>query len=145
MEAHAQANATATAELSVTTYPQTLLTTAEVLLEQEQFGIATVVAHMACEVATERTLTEAFKSRGVEYLEESVLEYLNGYSLANGRNLKFYVALTQDQIQSQPFWPEYKSSATRRNSVIHHGKLCTRAEAASSLSVARAFVQHLQK
>ena len=145
MEAHARVNAKATAELTVTTYPKTLLDTAEGLLTQGQFGIATVVAHIACEVATERTLTEAFKSKGIEYLEDSVLECLNGYSLANDRNLRLYVALTQDEIQMQPFWKEYKSSAARRNAVIHQGKLCTQDQAKLSIAAAKAVVRHLQK
>ena len=94
-------------EASVT-YPQTLLSTAEALLKQNQYGISIVVAHMACEVATERALSEAFLVNGVMHLEEAVLAYVNGFSLANGRNQKLYTALTGDAIQTQAFWPSFK-------------------------------------
>ena len=39
-------------------YPQRLLEVAQSLIHQSEFSIAVVVAHMACEVATERSLSE---------------------------------------------------------------------------------------
>ena len=101
--------------------------------------------HMACEVATERSLSQAFQAKGLGYLEESVLGFLNGFSLASGRNQKLYTALTGDEIQQEPFWPEFKASASRRNSVVHHSKSVDRREAELSLSSAKAFVEHLRK
>jgi hypothetical protein len=142
---HSVLHATTTFELSVTSYPQTLLATAKDLLDRGQFGISIVVAHRACEVATERVLSKAFAAKSLQYLEEPVLDFLNGYNLANERNRKLYVALTGDAIQEQLFWPAFKASATRRNSVIHGGKSIRKAEAEESMSAASALVGHLGK
>src|ERR1700722_11094815 len=49
--------ATVQAQAGVTTYLQNLLNFAKGLIDQGQFSIAVVVAHMACEVATERSIT----------------------------------------------------------------------------------------
>ena len=56
---------------------------------------------MACEVSVERALTAAFAAKRIEYLEDPVREFLNGYNLANGRNRKLYKALTDDHIEKQ--------------------------------------------
>jgi hypothetical protein len=137
-------HATATAELTVTPYPD-VLGTARGLLDRDQFGIAVVVAHMACEVATERRLTEAFAAKGVPDLEEPVLGFLSGYSLANDRNRKLYSALTSDEIAAQSFWAAFKDSASLRNAIIHRGATATRAEAEKSLAAAAAFTRHVQQ
>ena len=59
-------------EVEVTTYPRVLLRVARSFIDQGYFIIAVVVAHMACEVATERRLSEAFVAKGVQYLEDAV-------------------------------------------------------------------------
>jgi hypothetical protein len=61
-------------------YPRYLMTVARNLIDQGQFSIAVVVAHMACEVATEEKLSEAFTAKGLQYLKESVMEFVNGYN-----------------------------------------------------------------
>jgi hypothetical protein len=88
LHATASIRLTGTAQLSVISYPEALLSTANDLFKQSQFGIAVVVAHMACEVAAERALSASFIKRGVQYLEEPVLGFLNGYNLAAERNRK---------------------------------------------------------
>jgi hypothetical protein len=52
-------------QATVITYPQKLLTLAGRLIDEGEFGIAIVVAHMACEIATERSLSEAFVAKGI--------------------------------------------------------------------------------
>jgi predicted DNA-binding ribbon-helix-helix protein len=121
------------------------LATAADLLRRDQFGIATVVAHMACEVATERAFVSAFRVRNIGYLEDSVGGFLNGYGLAADRNRKLYVSLTDDDIQTQPFWQTFKESAARRNQVMHKGLIVDRASAQQSIDAANALVQHLAK
>jgi hypothetical protein len=145
LTAEAAGHATATADLSVTTYPQMLLSQAHDLHRTGRFGISVVVAHMACEIAAERSLSAAFRLKGIQYLEEPVLDFMNGNNLANPRNRKLYTALTGDQIEKQPFWEKFTTSATRRNSVIHHGQIIDHDGAAASLSAARAFVDHLKQ
>ena len=100
---------------------------------------------MACEVATERVLSQSFAHNGISNMEEAVLGFLSGYNLASSRNLKLYVALTGDDIQQRPFWQAFKDSATRRSAVIHKGAILGRSEAEASLSATAEFVSHLGK
>ena len=132
-------------DATVQTYPQTLLNTARDLLEREQVGIAIVVAHMACEVAAERSMAEAFQAKTLTYLEEPILAFVNGFNLATSRIRELYSALTGDEIQKQPFWKAFKTSATLRNSIVHNGKIVGRSDAEASLTAAIALVAHLKK
>ena len=132
-------------ELSVVTYPSTLLSAASDLLQQGQYGISVVVSHMACEVAAERALSESFAKKGLAYLEEPVFAFLNGYNLASERNRKLYSALTGDEIHTQSFWQAFKESSARRNEVMHKGKVVGAVEAESSLSAARLVIEHLER
>ncbi len=143
LQAHVTVHVSATAELTVVTYPQTLLATSKGLLDSGQFGISVVVAHMACEVSVERALSAAFASKGLQYLEDPVLDFLNGFNLGNDRNRKLYTALTGDQIEQQRFWPDFKASATRRNNIVHNGSIAEKVEAESSFNAASLFVAHL--
>lgn len=129
--------------LTLETYPRELIRTATRLLDEGQYGICVVVAHMACEVATEARLSGAFSRRGIDYLEEPVLAFLNGYNLGVDRTRRLYTAMTGDAIQEQSFWQEFKESAARRNATIHRGYKVGRAEATRSLSATTAFVEHV--
>ncbi len=138
--------ATVQAQAEVTTYPQSLLSFAKGLIDQGQFGIAVVVALMACEVATERSITEAIAAKGLQHLEPAIRRSLNGYSLNNDRVRKWYTTLTGDDIaKSAPFWSDFKSSAKRRNDIIHRGILPGKAEAEQSYKAAYDLVEHLKK
>ena len=129
----------------VITYPQHLLNFSSKLINDGQFSIAAIVCHMACEIATERTLSASFAKKGIEYLQESVLKLFSGYSLSNERLRRFYTALTGDEIQKQPFWREFDKLATRRNDILHRGKIIGKDDANKSLEVAHTFVAHLKQ
>ena len=64
VQIHETVTATATLDATVITYPQNLLALARTLIDEGRYGIAVVVAHIACEVATERSLAEGFLNRG---------------------------------------------------------------------------------
>lgn len=130
----------------VITYPQKLLLLAQKLIDFEEFSISVVVAHMACEVATDRAFTDAFKAKGIEYLEEAFDKLLPGNNLGNDKTREFYTALTGDDIgQIKPFWQRFKESATRRNKISHNGATVGQVEAEASLAVAKEFVARLKK
>jgi hypothetical protein len=133
------------AQAELITYPQTLLSTARNLMNDGQFSISVVVAHMACEIATERTLSQAFAKNNIQYLEESITDFLNGYNLASDRNRKLYTSLTGDEIQNQPFWQQFKESAKRRNEIVHQGKIAKKAEAEESFKAANDLITYLKK
>lgn len=133
-----------TAQVELITYPQNLLNFARRLIDEGQFSIAVVVAHMACEIATERSLSESFNRKGLKYLEEPIYEFLNGYNLANDKIRKLYTALTGDEIQKQPFWEKFKNSARCRNHIVHEGITVKKAEAENSFEAARDLITHLK-
>lgn len=145
LEVHATVHVSATAELSVVTYPQTLLAACKGLIDDGQYGISVVVAHMACEVSVERALSAAFASKGLQYLEDPVLDFLNGYNLGNDRNRRLYAALTNDHIEQHLFWSALKESATRRNNIVHGSSVVGQTEAESSYRAASAFITHLNQ
>lgn len=145
LEVHATVHLSATAEVTAFTYPETLLAACRGLIDDGHYGISVVVAHMACEVSVERSLSAAFAAKGLQYLEDPVLDFLNGYNLGNDRNRKLYAALTNDNIEQQAFWPAFKESATRRNNIVHGGGIVGQAEVGSSYQAARAFIAHLKQ
>jgi hypothetical protein len=106
------------------------------MIDQGQFNISVVVAHMACELATEKSLSNAFASKRIKYLQASVTDYLNGYSLAHDRIRRLYTALTGDAIEHTPFWGSFKQSAKRRNKIIHSGMIIQKSDAENSYKAA---------
>ena len=145
VQVHMTTSAKATVETEVITYPQNLLALARMLVDEGRFTIAVIVAHMASEIATERSLSEAFRTKGLEYLEPSVDEFLNGYNLANDRIRKLYTALTGDEIQNMPFWQKFKESAQRRNGIVHGSLIVGKTEAEESYKAAADLVTYLKK
>ena len=133
------------ADATLVTYPQRLLALAQKLIDDGELGIAIVVAHMACEVAVERTMSEAYVTKHISYLEDAVSEFHSGYNLANNRLRKLYTALTGDEVEKASFWGKFKASAVRRNNIVHSSGSATKAEAEESHSAARALVTHLNK
>jgi hypothetical protein len=134
-----------TVKTTVITYPQKLLTLTRRLIDEGEFAIAVVVAHIACEIATERCLTEAFAAKGIPDLEDSVTDFFSGSSLANDRIRKLYTALTGDEVEKAPFWQKFKESAVRRNKIAHSSVTVTKAEAEASYMAAKDLVAHLKK
>ena len=98
------------------TYPQVLLSIARFLLaknDDKLCGLATILAHLACEVAIERSLSDSFSRKGIQSLEETVADVLNGYNLANDKVWNLYSTLTGDEIQEQIRAPGPSSSGPR--------------------------------
>ena len=133
------------AQLTVVTYPKILLRTAQRLSDEEQYSIAVVVAHMACEIATERSLGEAFRTRNIVDLEAVIEDMLSGYNLANERVRNLYVAMSGDKIHEQPFWVKFKKSARRRNDIMHGGATASKSDADESIQAASDLVAHLRR
>ncbi|MBW6504270.1 hypothetical protein K0B90_08340 [bacterium] len=112
------------------TYPQILLRMERYLLgrnDDKLCGLATIMAHLACEVAVERSMSDA----------------LNGYSLSNDKVRNIYTSLTGDEIQERPFWGSFVRSAKRRDAIIRKGLLVGRSDAEESLRAASDFLAHL--
>lgn len=131
-------------DLIYVSYPEKLLTAAQNLIEKGEFSIAVVVAHMACEISVERAISRAFKAKGIDYLEQPIEDLLPSYNLANDRVRSLYNAATGGEIQKQPFWQQFKDSATRRNKAVHEGNIAIKAEAEASFNAASSLVAYLK-
>jgi len=130
------------------TYPQILLRIARFLLgkhDDKLCGLATIVAHIACEVAVERSFSDLLARKGVQSLEETVADALSGYNLANEKVLKLYASLTGDEIQQAPFWGAFIRSAKRRDNIIRKGLIVGRGDAEESIEAASDFLAHLSE
>jgi hypothetical protein len=128
------------------TYPQILLSIARFLLgrnDDKLCGLATIMAHLACEVAIERSLSDSFARKGIQSLEETVADVLNGYNLANDKVRNLFTSLTGDEIQEQPFWGNFTRSAKRRDNIIRKGLIVGRTDADESIKAASDFLAHL--
>jgi len=130
------------------TYPQILLSMARFLLDgndDKLCGIATILAHVACEVAIERSLSDSFARKGIQSLEESVADALNGYNIANDKVRNLYASLTGDEIQAQPFWGGFIRSAKRRDNIVRKGLIVGRSDAEESFKAANDFLAHMAR
>jgi phage FluMu protein Com len=135
---------TSTASPTIIPYAETLLAKAKELISSGDHSIATVVAHMACEISAERALSSAYAAKDIGYLEESVRAFMNGYNLATERNRDLYVALSGKRVQDQPFWQAFKDSAVRRNRAVHGSVLVSKDEAEASYRAASDLVAYLR-
>ena len=127
-------------QLSVETYPDVLLRKASKLHASGEYGIATVVSHMACEVAIERRLSNAVDAKLDAATCEAILALFNGYGLNGDKQRSLYAALTGHLIQREPYWEDYKDSVRRRNAVVHGKHIATPTDAAKTLKVAKSLV-----
>jgi hypothetical protein len=144
LQASIGAGAEVGAELTRIPYPERLLTVAQDLIAREEFSIAAVVAQMACEISVERALSRAFTTKGIEYLEASVKALFSGYSLSNERFRDLFNAMTDQRIQDQPIWADFRKAARLRNDVIHRGKIANKREAEDAVKAARDLVAYLK-
>jgi hypothetical protein len=131
--------ASAGTRIVLISYPRHLLTLARKLIDESEFSVSVVVSHMACEIAVERSLSEAFSKSGT-----TAPKWLNGYSLANKKIQKIYTSLTGDEVQKKPFWPRSKKSADRRNQIVHSDHRIGKVEAEESMRAANDFVAHVE-
>jgi hypothetical protein len=134
--------------VTIVDYPKILLQEADALLtRQQQYGLSIVVAHTACEVATERAFSRAFASRGVPDLEDPVTEFFISYNMGNDRVRRVYVALTGDLAgKTLPaWWSAFAESVQRRNRIVHRGERASQQEAMKSLNACAAFVDYLNR
>ena len=115
------------------------------MIAEEEFGVAVVVAHMACEISAERALSRAYEAKDTGFLGESATMMLPSYNLANDRVRNLYNAVTRKEIQQQSFWPAFMESASRRNQAVHEGRIMTKAEAEASYKAASDLVAFLKE
>jgi hypothetical protein len=60
-EASSRSTVNVRTDLTVTPYPERLLAIARDLIEREEWGVAVVITHMACEIRTEQALSRSWR------------------------------------------------------------------------------------
>jgi hypothetical protein len=145
MSARGGSSVSGWAGMTLVPYSETLLGKASGLIESGEFGLATILAHTACEVAAERAMSRAITERGIADLEVAIFKILSNSNLGNERTSKFYEPLTGDKITEQGFWSEFTCSAKRRNGTVHKGQQITKSQAEASYKAASELVAHLAK
>ena len=131
--------------VTIVDYPRILLQDAAQHIAHQDFGVAIVVAHVACEIIAQQAMTRAFSRRSITELETPVRKLFTGFNFANDRIRAIYEAVSGDDIHNQPFWTEFKKSADRRNNYSHSGTQATEQEAKDSVRACTAFVEHVSR
>ena len=89
-------------------------------------------------------ISNSFAAKGIQHLEDTILEFLNGYNLANDR-----IGIANDaegnHVQGEGFWQRFKDLAKRRNLIMHGGTIVGKPEAEASLEATSALVAYLKK
>jgi hypothetical protein len=132
----------------VSAYPQILLRIARHLLDKDDdklCGVATILAHMACGAAVERTVSDAITRMGIGSLEEPLADILAGFDLADYKFRNFHASLTGVRIEDEPFWGAFLRSARRRNGIVRKDLAVGRTDAEESLAAAEELVASLMK
>lgn len=134
------------AAAGVVELPKTLLAIARNFIDQGQPSFAVVLAHTACELATERRISEAITAKGIGFLADVLAKdfFRGGYNMGNSRIRNVYQALTGDDIQDTTWWSEFKASVKRRNKIIHKGAVVAAVEAEESYKAAAGLLSHLK-
>ena len=120
-----------------------MIQTAERMHGKKDYGLAIIAAHIGCEIAATRVFSTALQAQNIDYLDEPLSDFLNGFNLASDRNLPLFNAVTKLGIQKQPFWADFKASSKIRNDLVHTIRVATETESRSSLDAATGFVKFL--
>jgi hypothetical protein len=127
---------------------RTLLDTSRVLLADNHFGPAVVVAQTAVEVAMEASIGERLASSGTP---DALREWITArdqrgrsYSPASERIQRLWTALTGDEVQKAPWWSDYIKLVRARDAFVHSGAPPgDRADVSTMLEGAAAAVEHI--
>lgn len=122
-----------------------LLDAAEAAHEQGQYKEAVILAQTAVELFTERILGRLYVTRQIEYLRDPLEHLLINYNIGNSKVSRLYIALSEDQIHEQPFWPKFVSHTELRNELIHEGRDASVVDSRNSLEAVNALVEHVER
>jgi hypothetical protein len=154
----AASNSSISAELTVVSYPDYLLTYAQHLAdsgtpnlpelpENLNFGLAVVLAHTACEVAASRVYWSSWRARDPTNPDHPNLaewQTYRGHNLANEKFRKQFKKVTGKDVSRISLWDSFAASSDVRQKVIHATHRATASEVNDALEAAREMVRQLQ-
>jgi hypothetical protein len=121
-----------------------LIARAGELAGQGQHQFAIVLAHAACEWATEDALNRLLRYKSLDDgLIESILAPYTTTSLADGRIRRLFEELTGDSPQKSSWWQAWDASRKVRHRVAHQGATVTPQQAADVILLADTYVRHV--
>lgn len=100
---------------------------------------------MACEVAAERAVSDAFATKGIADVEAVMMKFVNGRNLATEDIRNLYNSLSGNKIQDQPFWQKFKELSVRRNRIMHAQRLATKQETQDGYAACSELIAYLGK
>lgn len=115
-------------------------------LDEHQYEMAVVAAHIGCEVVA-RTLIEQLDVARAERLPVRLRAFGRPrWSVSSDPGLQFlFHAATGVRVEDFALWDDYRLHVKRRNKIVHEGAVVTLDEAQASIAAADAFIEHLQQ
>jgi hypothetical protein len=119
---------------------------------KQEYRFAVMLAHAACDLATEGALGQLLQLRKVELLGDYVLDSLGqGKSLDDRRARKLYATLTGENPAGDknqgcpraPWWDSWETSRKLRHHVVYAGQQITRDQALACIDASEQYVAHL--
>lgn len=112
---------------------------------ENEWRIAVILAHAACDIQTRDTLDHLIKVRQLGHLRDSLLGPLGKQlSLSRPQVRALYISLSGgDDPTAATWWKDSCVSVERRNFVAHAGQHVTKSEAGQSYESCRLLVEHL--
>lgn len=114
--------------------------------ERDSDRLAVILAHAACDVQTEHSLSELLLKNDVPRLSEALLKAIGPQvSLHVEKTLGIFTALSGDNPRQRPWWDDWKRSLKRRNTVAHGGRLVPPEEVLETVELCRKYVEHVRQ
>jgi hypothetical protein len=109
-----------------------------------QHSFAVVLAHAACEWATEDALRRLFRHKGLaDDIAEPILRVFTTISLTDNRVRKLFTGMTGRQLREQKWWKDWEASRNLRHRVAHRGFAVTPEQALDALSLSESCVRYI--
>jgi hypothetical protein len=139
--------------LAITPLYRHMLYDAGAIAERGPYQFAVVMAHAACDLATEAAVSQLL---GARHADDDLKEYIlgtltKGFALDNGRARQLYGRLSGDYPAGHKeigciraaWWDKWETSRTLRHHIVHGGQSATSDQAKESVAAATDYVIHI--
>jgi len=120
------------------------ISTAEIMLEQQQFALAVVAAQIHVEMSIRTAIEHAAQRQGGA-IATLAISLPTSWALMDRNGPRIFEALLGVPPSDAPVWQIYKAHVARRNAVVHNGASITRELAEVSIDAAVGMVQFVQE
>jgi hypothetical protein len=119
---------------------------------KQEYRFAVILAHAACDLATEDALVQLLRRRQVDLLHDFVLASVgHGVCLDNQKAQRLYVSLADENpagdekrgYREATWWKQWAGSRKLRHHVAHAGRQVTADQALACVEASDQYVAHL--